>query len=254
VPTRFRLDLWYCGTHFSGSQSQPNTRTVCGELKKALEKVCNEQIRLAASGRTDAGVHAAHQVVSFDTDSKLSPEQFGRAINSLLPDDIGVNHVTQVAPSFHALRSAKTRTYRYLWATEVAPFTANQFIVSNQIPFQIKGMDEIREKILGEHDFTHFRCTGSQEVSPRKVILDFHCHEKEVKHYFTNSVVKVVEFQIEANSFLYKMVRNIVGSLMEVFRGKQSVQDFVAMIDGPEKTFQYTPAPAKGLCLVKVKY
>lgn len=243
---RIKCTLSYDGTHFSGYQIQPGKRTVQGELERALERIHKgEAIRITASGRTDAGVHAYGQVVHFDTFLSLSPDQWKKALNALLPDDIVIKDAQEAAPSFHARFSAKAKEYRYKVriAQERDVFLRN-YCYHFPYPLDIGAMRRSLSLIEGTHDFTSF-CSAKTDVDDRVRTI-----------YTADMTVQddLLEFRFIGNGFLYNMVRIIVGTILEVGQGKRSVDSISSALAAKDRRFAGKMAPSQGLYLWKVYY
>ncbi|QKY70972.1 tRNA pseudouridine(38-40) synthase TruA [Lentibacillus sp. CBA3610] len=245
--TKIKCVISYDGTHFSGMQIQPNNRTVEGEIKKALAKIHKgESIRIYASGRTDAGVHAIGQTFHFETDYKLSVHEWKRALNALLPADLHVNDTKQVPDSFHARFDATEKEYRYyiLNAQEKDVFKQNYVY---QYPYQldINMMQQAARYFKGQHDFTTFSSAKS-EVTGSKVrtLYDVSCYQDG----------KWIEFILKGNGFLYNMVRIIVGTLLEVGRGKLEPSEISHLFAKEDRQFAGDTVPPQGLYLWNVTY
>jgi tRNA pseudouridine38-40 synthase len=245
----FRVTLAYDGTAYGGWQVQPNARTIQAELEAALATIVGVPVRAAASGRTDAGVHALGQVVSFTCDTRLDPETLGRALNANLPRDIGVLDVRLAPPDFHALRDAVRKRYRYV--IQDGP-TRDVFArgYAWQFPHRlnVEAMQQAAEYLLGRHDFASFQTSGSPRVTTVRTVTDLTVRRCAGDHRDR------VLIEIEANGFLYNMVRNIVGTLVEVGCGKQ-LPDWVAgVLEAGDRKVAGMTAPPQGLFLVSVAY
>jgi tRNA pseudouridine38-40 synthase len=238
-----KLTIEYDGTHFSGWQRQAKERTVQGEIEKALRKLTSEKINLIAAGRTDAGVHALGQVANFKTKARLPIDNFTSAINSLLPRDILIKRAQEVALKFNARRDAKRKTYRY------RIFLAQTVLQRNYLwPYRFQtALPQIRKAvrmIVGKHDFTSFCVAKSQKESNICII------KKAVWKKSGN----ILELEIEGDRFLRSMIRILVGTLMEVGRGKITPIEFKEILSARDRRRAGPTAPACGLYLVKVKY
>ena len=241
-----RLTIEYDGTDYFGWQIQKRKPTVQGEIKKVLERILEEKITLIGAARTDSGVHALGQVANFKTrNKKLTTDNFIKALNSLLPSDIVIKEVKKVADSFHARYSAKSKIYRYQILKQLLPSALGRGF-SWHIP-QTLDWRKIREAskyFVGKYDFSPFSVTGSSRKSGQCAVRDFKI--KKVKNLYV--------LQIEANYFLYKMVRRIVGALIEVGREKIEPEYIRALLNGKASTLRARTAPPHGLFLIKVKY
>lgn len=244
---KLKCTVSYDGTNFSGSQIQPNKRTIQFEIEKAIKKIHKgKQIRIYASGRTDTGVHAMGQVFHFETDLVIPGSNWKKALNAILPDDIYVKKVENVARNFHAQFDAIEKEYRYfiLNSKEVDVFKRNY---SYFYPFAID-MDKIKQacKLFeGTHDFTSF-CSARSTVKGTKVrtLYEVSC-EKQADE---------IVFVLRGNGFLYNMVRIIVGVLLDVGSGKLSMNDIEEMFRKKDRSAAGKTAPPTGLFLWTVKY
>lgn len=243
---RIKCTISYDGTSFSGYQVQPRKRTVQGELEKALEKLNKgTSIRVSASGRTDAGVHARGQVIHFDTALEIEPSRWQIALNSLLPADIAVNSVEFVPSDFHARFDAVGKEYRYflLPSKHRDPFQRN-YAYQFQYELDYDAMREASKQLLGTHDFTSF-CSAKTEVEDRVRTL------KEIDFYEENGLLV---FRFIGDGFLYNMVRILVGTLLEVGTGRRAADSMQELLDCRDRTQSGKTAPGHGLYLWKVFY
>jgi tRNA pseudouridine38-40 synthase len=242
----FKLVVAYDGTDYKGWQIQNNDPTIQGKIEEKLGIILNQPIRITGSGRTDAGVHALNQVAHFCTRSKLDLSALQKGLNSLLPPDIVVKDVADADDDFHARYSAKSRVYKYLiWNGEIrSPFYRRfSWHVRNQLDRE--RMREAAQCLIGWHDFASFQGTGSIcRTSEREVI----------KFTLTGRSSRWVVVTIEASAFLRHMVRNIVGTLIEVGKGCMSVSEFKAILDAQDRGEAGITAPPQGLFLKEVKY
>lgn len=243
---RLKCIISYDGTQFSGYQVQPGKRTVQGEIQKALTKLNKGvNIRVSASGRTDAGVHARGQVIHFDTSLEIEPARWQIALNSLLPDDIAVSSAEIVHQDFHARFDAAGKEYRYflLLSKHRDPFQRNY---AYQYPPELNydAMREASKHLLGTHDFTSF-CSAKTEVEDRIRTL------KEIDFSEENGMLV---FRFVGNGFLYNMVRILVGTLLEVGNGRRAADTMQALLASKDRTLAGKTAPGHGLYLWQVFY
>lgn len=251
----YKLVFSYLGTDFFGSQIQPGQRTVEGELKKAFEKLYGQDVPIVMSGRTDTGVHAESQVLSYKVEKTYPVERVVAALNRYLPNDILVKDVSEVSDSFNARRSAKSREYRYLFTNEAIPLYMKPMITEIGFYPDLKSLSGIETILVGDLDFKHFRNLGSDEKSTVRTIYSFSVNKREIPIVYRDcDRFTVYEIEIKGVSFLYRMVRNLTGALFEVMGGKRSLNEFSSQLSASEKIFHYTTAPAKGLSLVRVGY
>jgi tRNA pseudouridine38-40 synthase len=243
---RLALLLEYEGSGLGGSQYQKNTRTVQDALERALSNLTGEPIRVALAGRTDAGVHARGQVASFDTSSRRDPDVVLRALNHHLPDQIAVRAVREVPADFNPRRHAVSRWYRYtIHNGEARPALDRKFVWQVAEPLDDAAMARAAACLVGEHDFAAFTApslAGRQSTTRRMTRAEARRCGRRI----------VLDFQ--ANAFLAHQVRRTVGALADVGRGKVSPGQFGEMLRGAEPGAARYAAPARGLCLIKVRY
>ncbi len=243
---RIALLVEYQGTAYGGSQYQENAPTVQGALERALGSLTGEPIRVAMAGRTDAGVHARGQVAAFNTGARHSTPVVVRATNSLLPADISVRAAEDVDPRFDPRRQATSRWYRYTLDTSAQrPVLGRQYTWHAGPSLDLTTMATAVKSLKGTHDFAAF--TAPSEAK-RSVTI------RRVSKAVLGAAGARVHFDIEANAFLQHMVRRIVGTLVEVGRGKISVADFRRLLKEAPPGEASRTAPARGLCLMKVRY
>jgi tRNA pseudouridine38-40 synthase len=243
---RLALLVEYEGTGFGGSQYQKNTGTIQDALERALSSLTGEPIRVALAGRTDAGVHARGQVAAFSTRSRHSPDVFLRALNHHLPDQIAVRAVREVRPDFDPRRRASARWYRYtVYNGRQRPALFRRFVWQVAEPLDVEAMRTAAEALLGEHDFAAFTqpsLAGRQSTRRRVVRAEVSRRGRRLT------------LDVEANAFLRRQVRRIAAVLVEVGRGKLSPKEFEAVLREARPGAASRTAPARGLCLMKVRY
>jgi tRNA pseudouridine38-40 synthase len=241
---RFRFKVEYDGSNYAGWQVQNNDPTVQGEIEKALKDFNDGKlIRIHGAGRTDAGVHAFGQVAHFDFKTKLPPRAFENAINAKTPPDIFVYDCQEVKPEFHSRFDAVKRTYIYKVMTRFSPLHRNYYwYVKAKLDFD--KLQQCAAMIIGEHDFESFCRTADQSSS--KVCFIYNSVWKKEDNLLT--------YRVAGTRFLHSMVRMLVGTMIEVARGKRSVEKFRQMLSTTTiDPVRYT-APAHGLYLAKVEY
>lgn len=248
----FKLIVSFKGTSYSGFQFQHNTITIEGELILALRSLYKKEIKLISCGRTDKGVHADMHVSNYFVDINYPLQKIKSALNFYLPSDIFVLDVSIINNSFNARYSALSRTYIYSFTNHRVPFCFNNFITFFNYSFNFKDINNLLLNCIGIHDFVNFRNIGSNENTTFREIYKFSFLKKSIK-LLDNTNFEFYQFEISANSFLYRMVRNLVGAIIEVLRDVRSHEDFINMLN-LNSVYNYTTAPAKGLSLVKVKY
>lgn len=256
LSTKYKLVIAYSGTFFYGYQKQNKFRTIEGEILAVLTKICSDVKKICASGRTDTGVHAEFQPISFITSKIFDINRTLFALRQLLPKDIFAISLEEAESSFDARRSAKSREYRYCFKEGIVPLYYKDRIVEVRFSPNLEMFQELKSIIVGEHDFIRFRKKGSNERTTVRIIYDFSITEKKIYDLYDNLHIDSTyyELRIVANSFLYRMVRNLTGAIFEVFKGKYTINEFKTYFNGLESNFSYMPAPAHGLSLSKVIY
>lgn len=245
----FKLTLAYDGTDFVGWQWQPGRRTVQEELEAAIERVTQAKSRCTASGRTDAGVHALGQVVSFESETALSPAELTKALNAELPEDMLVFEVLQAPPGFHALRHAMRKRYRYVIEDgRRRDLFARNYLWHVKKELDVAAMQAAATALVGTHDFVSYQSRGSLRLTTERTVLDLTVERRQAD--LTDRVI----VEVEANGFLYNMVRNFVGTLVEVGKGKQAVSWPGEVLQMRDRREAGMTAPAQGLYLVGVEY
>ncbi|WP_082347089.1 tRNA pseudouridine(38-40) synthase TruA [Rossellomorea marisflavi] len=243
---RIKCLLAYDGTGFHGYQVQPGQRTVQGELERVLGAIHKgASIRVTASGRTDAGVHAQGQVFHFDTPLSIPEEKWPVVLNTRIPDEMTILQAEVVSSDFHSRFSVKEKEYRYriYKGTERSPFHRN-FALHYPYPLEVGLMEEAAAHLLGEHDFTSF-CSAKTEVEDK--IRTIHAITLE-----ETGDELVLSFR--GNGFLYNMVRILTGTLLEVGSGKRSPDSIPDTLAAKDRDAAGKTAPAHGLYLWKVCY
>lgn len=238
-----KLTLEYDGTDFSGWQWQPRLRTVQGTLQQALAEILETSPTVLAAGRTDAGVHALGQVVNFKTESTLGAETFKNALNDHLPRDVVVLESTEVAESFHARYDAVRRTYRYVISRRHRA-VGRQYAWYCKFPLDVGRMREAAAPLMGEHVFAAFSKASEDEPHFRCCVEDIRWEETEDEVVFT----------ISANRFLHNMVRILVGTLVEVGRGRLRPEEVEEILASEDRSRAGFTVPAHGLFLQQVDY
>ena len=240
-----KLTVEYDGTNYCGWQIQLKGESIQAALERAVSTFLGTPTRITGSGRTDAGVHALGQVVNFFSDKEFNPHRIRRALNALTPFDITIKEVEIVTDSFDARRDGRSRIYEYhiLNRSTPSPFYLNRAWHVHE-PLDGDAMSEAIRYLIGEHDFSSFRASGCDAAHPvRKVYANWLDRRGELLVY-----------TIEATAFLRHMVRNIVGTLVEVGQGLRTPQAFNELLEARERTQAGPTAPAHGLFLVQVKY
>ena len=239
-----KLVIEYDGTNYAGWQQQKNGITIHEKLSKAIEKVINEDVALLGSGRTDAGTHALGQVANFKTESNIPIYNLVQAINSYLPKDIVVKSAKKVPEKFHSRYSAKSKIYRYtILNSKERSAIGRNYSLHYSMYLDVEKMRKASKVLMGKHDFSTFK-SKSEVISSVRTIMKL-----EIKKQ-GNFLV----FTVEADGFLYKMVRSIVGTLIEVGRGKMTIVEFKKIVRSGARAKAGNTVAANGLCLLKVKY
>jgi len=242
---RVRLTVEYDGTDFVGWQRQPNGRSVQEVLEKALAELLGKTVPTAAAGRTDAGVHALGQVVAFDAPRALPPKAYVRGLSGLLPGDVAVVEAEEVPAEFDPRRWATGKRYRYLISRRQvrAPLLRRtHWEVFSAL--DVEAMQAAASPLIGTHDFSSFRAADCEAPHPRRTL-----RELEVQ-----TVGAILRIEVEGTAFLKHMVRNIVGSLVEVGRGRRAPGWIGEVLAAKDRTRAGPTAPAHGLTLVEVTY
>ena len=242
---RYFVTLSYDGTPFHGWQVQPNGTSVQGELQRGLSLLLRETIQVTGAGRTDAGVHARMMVAHFDTDQQVDCRQLAYKLNKLLPQTIAVQRVEPVDADMHARFSATSRTYFYYIHTEKSPFERH-YSCELHYPLDFAKMNEAARLLMEYEDFGAF-CKSHADV---KTTL---CRVTRAEWHQTASPSGWY-FEITANRFLRNMVRAVVGTLIEVGRGRMTLDDFRRVIEGKRRTEAGESMPANALFLVNITY
>jgi tRNA pseudouridine38-40 synthase len=256
-----RLDIAYDGTDFHGWQRQNDRPTIQGCLETALERILATKVSLTGSGRTDAGVHASNQVANFKTQSTIPCHNLQRALNSLLPGTIRVMKVEQVELSFHARRCARAKIYRYrILQSSVRPPFVSRFVHHYPYPLDHQRMQQAAQQIEGEHDFTSFAAVARRAAVAGQTEDSFAgSGNTAIRHIFRSRFLwrprtSLLIYETKGDGFLHHMVRNIVGTLIEVGRGKMAPEEIPRILEARDRTLAGPTAPPFGLCLVKVEY
>jgi tRNA pseudouridine38-40 synthase len=241
---RVRAVVAYDGTAYGGFQRQKNAPTVQATLEAALAQVTREAVAVLAAGRTDAGVHAVGQVIALDTQWRHGVDALQAALNAVLPDDVAVQSVEEVPPDFHPRYDARSRLYQYtLYNAPVRCPLARRHSLYVAKPLDVEAMQRAAQSLIGEHDFAAFGQPPQGRVTVRRVMVAQ-----------WGGKPPWLTFDIEANAFLYRMVRSIMGTLLQVGRGSISVEGFRAVLASRDRGQAGPTAPPQGLCLVEVKY
>lgn len=242
----FKLTIEYEGTFYHGWQRQKSHPTLQAEIEKAITTMTGKSITVIGSGRTDAGVHAFGQVAHFKCDTRLGPTDLLKGLNALLPESMVIRGCEEVDEHFHARYDAKRKTYRYRILNQDLPIAIQrQYVWHIRHRLDIGAMRRASGHLVGRHDFKAFEGTGSPRSHSTRQVFKADIHREDEAYLI---------FEIEADGFLRFMVRNIVGTLVEVGTGKISPGDFKDILISGDRSRAGTTAPARGLFLAEVKY
>ena len=241
---RYFITLSYDGTRFHGWQVQPNGISVQGELDRGLTLLLRTEVHTTGAGRTDAGVHARMMVAHFDTDTEVDGQQLAYKLNKLLPRDISIQRVERVSDALHARFSATSRTYHYYLHTCKDPFLRH-YSCELHYPLDFDKMNEAARLLLSYEDFGAF-CKAHADV---KTTL---CHVTRAE--WMQTAPSAWYFEITANRFLRNMVRAVVGTLIEVGRGRLSIDGFRRVVEGRQRSDAGESMPANALFLEDIQY
>ena len=248
-----RLVLAYDGTDFHGWQRQPMAPTLQTCLEEVIARITGGEVHVWGSGRTDAGVHASNQVANFKTDCPIPCQNLLKALNDHLPATVRVKEACEVPPDFHARYDVRAKTYRYrILQAPICPPFLWRFVYHLPYALDRSRMSVTARIFEGEHDFTSFAaCDGRGEESdgPKTMIRRIFR-----SRLFWRPRTSLLIYEVCGNGFLHHMVRNIVGTLIEVGRGRLATRDVVRILRARDRTLAGPTAPARGLCLMSVEY
>ena len=244
-----KLEIEYDGTNYCGWQIQGRAngskKSIQEVLEKKLRKILQEEVHTIVAGRTDAGVHALAQVVNFKAHSKIPCFRLWGGLNALLPKDISISGIKEVSPDFNARFSAKSKVYRYTILNRDYPSALlNKSVYFCAYPLDLTVMRREAQALVGEHNFKSFQAHDFRQRNPVKTIKSLRITGKN----------DLIHIDIEADSFLYNMVRNIAGTLVEIGRGRFGKGSMKKILLAENRKFAGKTLPACGLCLLKVKY
>jgi tRNA pseudouridine38-40 synthase len=248
----FKLTIAYDGTDFHGWQVQANKPTIQGEIVNVLRRITQENVELHGAGRTDAGVHALGQVGSFRTQSALSAGEFQRALNALLPTTIRMVGAEEVGPDFHARWSALAKTYRYrLYRGKVVPPPLWRYVLHYPFSLEEDAMRMAASRFVGPHDFASFAAsTGSEEDDKERSTI----REIYASDLARSDDGEELVYTVRGRSFLRYMVRKMVGTLLDVGRGKLKPDDINRLYELKDRSKSGPTVPPQGLCMVRVEH
>jgi tRNA pseudouridine38-40 synthase len=241
---RVVLGLSYDGQDFEGWQTQPHGLTVQDRLSKAIETIAHDTVSIVCAGRTDTGVHARQQVVHFDTPAERPLTAWVKGVNNSLPPTVSVKGAKLLDSNFHARFSAVSRTYRYYFYSSPVRDPFKRFMTWVHYPLDLHAMRSASACLLGTHDFSAFRASQCQAASPVRTL-----HAMNLVEAFDHCY-----FEIHGNAFLHHMVRNLMGSLMEVGLGRQPANWLKKVLESRNRSLAAKTYPAQGLILWKIEY
>jgi tRNA pseudouridine38-40 synthase len=260
----WKLTIAYDGTDFNGWQVQPEKPTIQGELQNALGRITGETPLPQGSGRTDAGVHALAQVASFQLLAPIPPENLHRALNRTLPQSIRVTEAKTVLSTFHARHSAVAKTYEYrLFRAEICPPFLARYVYACPWPLDFEALTEAAKAFIGKRDFQSFAASDpdlaareaageeSEECEPCTTVRTILSSAWEQR---ASPEGELFVYRVRGNGFLHHMVRNLVGTMMDVARGQLRLEDLPGILDARSRSAAGPTAPARGLFLRSVEY
>jgi tRNA pseudouridine38-40 synthase len=241
-----KLTLAYDGTDYRGWQVQPGQPTIQGLVESALAEIEGETVKLHGSGRTDAGVHALAQVASCHLANPIPPANLRKALNRLLPEAVRVLQVEEAADDFHARYSARAKTYEYrIWREEICPPQVSRYLLPYPYPLDEERMRQAAPRLRGTRDF---RSMAANDGEPA---------ESTVRTVFSSTIERhdaQLNYRVRGSGFLRHMVRNAVGTLLEVGRGNLAPDDIDRILEAKHRSAAGPTAPARGLFLIEVEY
>jgi tRNA pseudouridine38-40 synthase len=261
-----KLIVSYDGTQYLGWQAQKTGgRTIQNEVQRVASQIAGEQVTIHASGRTDAGVHAIEQAVSFQTHANHPPEIWLRAFAGFLPYDISVVDVSETPPEFHARKHAIRKRYRYLLHDgSISEIFAKNYLWQTRRPLDLAAMQQASKALIGKHDFFSFQSGGSRRRTTVRTVYELKLwrpfdslekHSQDWRHYpQLLNPQNLIALEIEADGFLYNMVRTIIGTLVQVGTHKQPIDWPVHVLAARDRRAAGKTAPAQGLYLQRVIY
>ena len=261
-----KVILSYDGSDFAGWQVQPGLATVQGALASATGRLSGENVLPQGSGRTDAGVHALAQVASFTTASAIPIENWATALNHILPPSIRVVEVSEAAPDFHARKSVGAKTYRYrIHRGQICPPFLSRYVWHYPYPLNEAAITEAGSLVVGQHDFTSFAAVDPERVERMAASSGENGTQNAVAGVVPTNVRQIFSsaweldgdeliYTVRGNGFLHHMVRNLVGTFVQMGKGTLSREDFLRVLASRDRSAAGPTAPASGLFLVNVEY
>lgn len=254
----FKITISYDGSQYAGFQRQKDLTTVQGVLEEALSRIAETDIKIAVAGRTDTGVHALGQVVSAKLPTNYTSDVIHSALNGNLPRDVRALEVVIVPINFHARHSALERRYKYIIMNQKwsSPFLESY---TCHVPFllDVSAMQEGAQYLIGTHDFSSFRAGGHDGKSARCKLIELSCRRNDVNGIFpfvSDNAGNLIVIETRATNYLHSMIRNIVGTLVEIGSGKRIPREMEVILEGKDRRLAGPPAPPQGLYLTDVIY
>lgn len=239
-----KLTIQYNGKNYCGWQKQNNSLGIQGTIENAIKEITKEEVKIIGSGRTDAGVHALGQVANFNTNCNIPIEKIPNALNSKLPKDISIINAQEMDLEFHSRYSAKGKKYRYMiYNNPYRSAIYNNISYFVKYDLDLEKMKKEAKALIGTHDFKGFMSSGSSVVDTVRTIYDIQIFKQE----------DLIIIEVEGNGFLYNMVRILVGTLVDIGRGKIDI-NMLSIIESKSRSMAGHTAPAHGLFLKKVDY
>ena len=262
VSRNLKITLAYDGSEFHGWQVQPGLRTVQGTLAECLQRLTGEEVLPQGSGRTDAGVHALAQVASVRLESPIPERNLVIALNDVLPPSVRVNLVEMVGDDFHARHSATAKTYRYrIYRKDICPPFLARYVFHDPYPMNEEALIRASEQVVGKHDFTSFAASD-----PERSARLAESREDEASHFGITTNIRTIHssqwartneelvYTVRGDGFLHHMVRNLVGTFLQVGKGALKIEDVPAILSANNRSAAGPTAAACGLYLVRVEY
>jgi len=259
IGSNWKLTLSYDGTDFYGWQVQPDQVTIQGSLAEAIERVTGERVLPQGSGRTDAGVHARGQVASFSLEAGIPAENLQRALNRKLPESVRVLHAEKTGGEFHARHSAKAKTYEYrIWREEICPPWEARYAWALTWPLELERMQVAAQAVVGTRDFTSF-AASDPDLATRQALVaggeeEFAGNIRTIFESGWRGEGELLIYRVRGNGFLHHMVRNLVGTFVDVGRGAMEPVEIREILDARSRREAGATAPARGLFLDRVEY
>ena len=251
MPRNFALTIEYDGANFHGWQVQNGYRTVESELQKALQAVVHQPVKLFVASRTDAGVHARAQVAHFLTEAEFPAPRLHAALSQILPEDMAVLAIQERPEAFHARHDAQGKWYRYtVFNRPIAPAIQRAYVLPVREKLRLGPMERAAKLLLGTHDFISFGVNMARDPVESTVKT---LHRLDIRREAGNEG-HTIYFDIVGNSFLYRMVRSLVGTLLEIGMGKRAPESVLAILDKKDRCAAGVTVAPQGLCLMQVFY